>query len=169
MGSTGPIPNPRSISTSKGQNTAGARLPAVQTSKPPTAPKNLPKPAAAFWRRHAKDLHSVGLLTDRDSAAFTRMCCLWAQLTELDEMLTKDGVILNSPSGVRKPHPAVQMRAVAEKQFLQHCQQFSLTPGARLRIPDAEPPAPRRMRRDRSGTERLMTDEEHIEDYYFGD
>lgn len=168
MGSTGPIPNPRSISTSKGQNTAGARLPAVHTPKPPTAPKNLPKPAAAFWRRHAKDLHSVGLLTERDSAAFTRLCCLWAQLSELDEMLTKDGVILTSPTGVQKPHPAVQMRAVAEKQFLQHCQQFSLTPGARLRIPDAEPPAPKRMRRDRNGVERPMSDEEHIEDFYFG-
>jgi hypothetical protein len=46
----------------------------------------------------------------------------------------------------------VQMRAVAEKQFLQHCQQFSLTPGARLRIPDCEPQAPKRMRRDRNST-----------------
>jgi P27 family predicted phage terminase small subunit len=156
MGSTGPIPNPRSISTSKRQNTAGARLPAVNTSKPPTAPKNLPKPAAAFWKRYAKDLHSVGLLTDRDAAAFTRLCCLWAQLSELDEMLTKDGVILTSPTGVQKPHPAVQMRAVAEKQFLSHSQQFSLTPGARLRIPDCEEKQPERMRRDRSIEEKYL-------------
>lgn len=166
MGSSGPLPNPRSISTSKRQNTAGTRLPAVQTSKPPTAPKNLPKPAAAFWKRYAKDLHSVGLLTDRDAAAFTRLCCLWAQLSDFDEMLTKDGVILTSPTGVQKPHPAVQMRAVAEKQFLQHCQQFSLTPGARLRIPDAEPPKPKRMRRDRNGAVVPMTEEEYVTHKY---
>jgi phage terminase small subunit len=84
-------------------------------------------------------------------------------------MLTKDGVILNSPTGVQKPHPAVQMRAVAEKQFLQHCQQFSLTPGARLRIPDAAPQAPKRMRRDRTGVERPMSDDEFQTDYFFGD
>ena len=168
MGSTGPIPNPRSINSEKRQNTAGARLPSVVTPKPPTAPKNLQKPAAAFWKRYAKDLHSAGLLTDRDAAAFTRLCCLWAQLSELDEMLTKDGVILTSPTGVQKPHPAAAMRAVAEKQFLQHCQQFSLTPGARLRIPDAAPQAPKRMRRDRSGTERPMTDDEFESDYFFG-
>ena len=168
MSQRGPNPNPRSIATERKLNTAGARLPAVQTSKPPTAPKNLPKPASTFWKRYAKDLHSAGLLTDRDAAAFHRLCCLWSQLSELDELLTRDGVILTSPTGVQKPHPAVQMRAVAEKQFLQHCQQFSLTPGARLRIPDAAPQAPKRMRRDRSGTERPMSDDEFEADYFFG-
>jgi P27 family predicted phage terminase small subunit len=149
MAHRGPHPKPLSIATERGSNSFSDRLPPVATKKPPTMPKSLTKAAATFWRKHARELHSAGHLTERDAAAFSRCCALWGQLVELDELLMTDGLILISPSGVQKPHPAVQMRAVAEKQFLQHCQQFSLTPGSRLRIPDAAPKPVSRMRRNR--------------------
>ncbi len=149
MAQRGPLPKPMSSATLRGSNTADDRLPPVTTAKPPVMPKTLSGAAAAFWRRHSKELHGAGHLTERDAAAFSRCCALWGQLVELDELLMTDGLILISPSGVQKPHPAVQMRAVAEKQFLAHAQQFSLTPGSRMRIPSAAPKPVSRMRRNR--------------------
>jgi P27 family predicted phage terminase small subunit len=152
MAQRGPLPQRMSSATERRSNSFGDRLPAATTAKPPSLPKRLSGAAAAFWHKHAGELHSDGHLTERDAGAFTRLCCLWGQLCELDTLLESEGLILISPTGTSKAHPAAGMRSATEKQFLQHCQQFSMTAASRMRVPSAEPQSPQlpqRMRRIR--------------------
>lgn len=150
MGSSGPLPDPRSISSGKNQNTLKRRLARDSTLKPPTMPKALPTEAAKFWRKHAKFLHEAGKLTGADVAAFERLCLCWHQLVLLDAIIEKDGLIISSPTGVSKQHPGCAVRASAEKTFASLVTMFGLSPMSRLRVPDCEAKQPERMRRDRS-------------------
>ena len=167
MGSRGPVPNPHSTKSLRGENTNGTRLKAAPGAKAIKMPNGFPDHAKKFWRSNAPGLIQRGLLTAADVSAFERLCLIWSQLVALDDLLKREGVCVPTGTGSVKPHPAANLRSAADKSFLARATAVSVTPAARLRVPDAVPQdtAPKRMRRDRSGVERPMSDEE----YFFGD
>ena len=172
MGARGKLPDPNSISTAQGQNALANPLKPEEGSPIPNPPEELPESARAFWTTHAADLHSRGLLTARDLPAFERTCRLWHQLQRLDEQIEHEGSTFTTTTGQVKQNPAAALRLQTERQFLQHCSGFAMTPAARLRIPSSQPEQKPRMRRDRLAAMRaagMELDDTEMEALIFGE
>ncbi len=103
--------------------------------KIPSPPKHLTKAARDFWRKYASEIANEGRLTTADLGPFERLSVAWGTLVDLDAILTRDGLVIVSPTGATKQHPAAAVRAAAEKTFLALAGAFGLTPAARLRTP----------------------------------
>ena len=101
----------------------------------PAPPKHLAKAARDFWRKYAPEVAKDGRLTTVDLGPFERLAVAWGTLVDLDAILTRDGLVIVSPTGATKQHPAAAVRAAAEKTFLALASAFGLTPAARLRTP----------------------------------
>ena len=93
--------------------------------KAPSCPKWLEPEAKKEWRRLAKKMELMGVLTEVDMAAFAGYCQAYARWKEAEEFITQHGTIVRTPSGYWQTYLKV-MNRLAE--------QFGLTPAARSRI-----------------------------------
>ena len=87
------------------------------------------------WRRLAKPLYDMGVLSTTDRAAFAAYCQAWARWVEAEEQLKKTPALLKTPSGYVQQSPWL---AVANKQLEimgRYMAELGLTPSARNRVP----------------------------------
>jgi P27 family predicted phage terminase small subunit len=105
----------------------------------PRCPAHLSAVARKEWRRLAKPLYDMGVLSTTDRAAFAAYCQAWSRWVEAEEQLKKTPALLKTPSGYVQQSPWL---AVANKQLEimgRYMAELGLTPSARNRIASRNP------------------------------
>ncbi|SHJ77713.1 phage terminase small subunit P27 family [Paramaledivibacter caminithermalis] len=102
--------------------------------KAPRCPSWLEPEAKKEWKRMAKILETIGVLTQIDAAAFAGYCQAYARWKEAEEFLSKHGTIFKTPSGYIQQVPQVSIAQTYLKIMKDFCSEFGLTPSARARI-----------------------------------
>ena len=104
------------------------------TKKAPPCPKWLEPEAKKEWRRLAKKMEQLGVLTEVDMAAFAGYCQAYARWKEAEEFISKHGSIFQTPSGYVQQVPQVSIAQQNLKIMQSFCSEFGLTPATRSRI-----------------------------------
>jgi len=107
--------------------------------KTPKCPSWLEPEAKKEWRRTAKQLEQLGVLTEIDMAAFAGYCQAYARWKEAEEFISRHGTIVKTPSGYWQQVPQVSIAQTYLKIMNKCCEQFGLTPSARSRIVTDKP------------------------------
>lgn len=102
--------------------------------KAPRCPAWLEDEAKKEWKRMAKQMEQLGILTEIDMAAFAGYCQAYARWKEAEEFITQHGTIVKTPSGYWQQVPQVSIAQTYLKIMNKFCEQFGLTPSARSRI-----------------------------------
>jgi len=102
--------------------------------KAPRCPSWLEPEAKKEWKRMAKTLETIGVLTQVDKAAFAGYCQAYARWKEAEEFLTQHGTIFKTPSGYIQQVPQVAIARNYLQIMKDFCSEFGLTPAARTRI-----------------------------------
>ena len=102
--------------------------------KAPSCPKWLEPEAKKEWRRLAKKMEMMGVLTEVDMAAFAGYCQAYARWKEAEEFITQHGTIVRTPSGYWQTVPQVSIAQTYLKVMNRFAEQFGLTPASRSRI-----------------------------------
>ena len=102
--------------------------------KSPKCPMWLETEAKKEWRRTARQLEDLGILTEVDMAAFAGYCQAYARWKEAEEFISRHGTIVKTPSGYWQQVPQVSIAQTYLKIMSRFCEQFGLTPSARSRI-----------------------------------
>lgn len=115
--------------------------PARLTSAP-DPPADLDGEALELWRRLARQLTSLGALSELDLPALRLLCEAWQHYLSLDQYADPDQMFFETRTGYIAEHPGVRMRAAALTKVLQLAKAFGLTPAARGGVDLAlDPPA----------------------------
>ena len=102
--------------------------------KAPACPKWLEPEAKKEWRRLAKQMEAIGILTDVDMAAYASYCQAYARWKEAEEFITQHGSIVKTPSGYWQQVPQVSIAQTYNKIMTKLAAEFGLTPSSRSRI-----------------------------------
>lgn len=102
--------------------------------KAPSCPKWLEAEAKKEWRRLAKKMELMGVLTEVDMAAFAGYCQAYARWKGAEEFITQHGDMVRTPNGYLQQVPQVSIAQTNLKIMLKFCEQFGLTPSARSRM-----------------------------------
>jgi P27 family predicted phage terminase small subunit len=118
----------------------------------PRMPSHLSPRAKAAWKKLAKLLKDMGVLTLADGMALERLCDVYAEILELRDEIKKNGRTYQSVKIIgenvdeetkeftqveqmlMKANPAVQMLADADRRFKGYLVEFGLTPSARSKV-----------------------------------
>ena len=99
----------------------------------PTCPAHLNPSAKAEWKRLARQLHVLGMLTDLDRAALAAYCQAYGRWAEAERAMKDTPLLIKLPSGYIQPSPWL---GIANKQ-LELMQKFmaelGLSPASRSR------------------------------------
>jgi P27 family predicted phage terminase small subunit len=105
----------------------------------PTCPACLGDVARKEWRRLARELAGLGLLTGLDRGLLAAYCQAHALWVEAVSSIQRYGTMVKSPNGFPMQSPYV---AVANKQvdiMVRIAAEFGMTPSSRTRIRVGEP------------------------------
>ena len=134
MGTRGPLKKLKVID--------GKFQPPTNTPKPapaiPRCPAWLSGPARAEWRRVARPLYDLGLLTPLDRQALAQYCAAVGRIVEAEKAL-KNGMSYSTESGREYLKPEYRILQDAVKEVRAHCTMFGLSPSARMRMELPEP------------------------------
>ena len=100
----------------------------------PKCPDWLEDEAKEEWKRLAKNLYELGLLTDLDVQAFASYCQAYARWREAEEFISQHGAIVKTKSGYWQQVPQVAIAHQNQKMMMQAAAEFGLTPSSRSRI-----------------------------------
>ena len=137
-------PSRRPINTNEPQPTS--------IQKTPPAPKYLRRTGRAEWRRVAKLLVNLGLLTDLDLTALGAYCASYQRWLTAEKTLEKDGMAFTAPTGQVKRSPYLLIAREAMADMRGFMQEFGMTPASRSRVEVSGKP----------------TDQEKVEEFLFG-
>ncbi|MBP2028851.1 P27 family predicted phage terminase small subunit [Acetoanaerobium pronyense] len=136
MAQRGRKPKPTALKVLEGN--PGKRPLNEQEPKPenraPKCPSWLELEAKKEWKRMAKTLEAMGILTQVDMTAFAGYCQAYARWKEAEEFLSKHGTIFKTPSGYIQQVPQVSIAQTYLKVMKDFCSEFGLTPASRSRI-----------------------------------
>ncbi len=154
MGRRGPPPKPTALRLLQGNP---AKRPINDAEPKPTkalprCPDWLPANAKSEWKRVARLLRQLGLLTCADADALTVYCQLYSRWRAAEEFLAKHGEVypLRDDKGqVRYMQAFPQVSIARQLAQLVRCyqQEFGLTPSARSRVRVEAPAAPSALER----------------------
>lgn len=125
--------NPGKRALPKGEPTAR------RGKRTPSAPYYLSEAAAAEWRRVARMLHEMRVLTDADVQALALYCAAFARWAGAERMVEEQGEVVLTGTGSVKINPYVQIANLAWEQMRKMLLEFGMTPSARARIQVLDP------------------------------
>ena len=102
--------------------------------KAPACPAWLMPEAKKEWRRLAKSLEAMGLLTENDRSAFAAYCQAYARWKEAEERITDRGLVIRTPSGYPQQVPYISIAQQYLRLMGQYAERFGLDPSSRSRI-----------------------------------
>lgn len=123
--------------------------------KAPPPPKHLDAYAAAEWRRLAKELATLGTLTNLDRGPFAAYCQAWSIYLHaqeaIDDMARKDdtgmgAMLMRTKAGNVIQNPLIGIRNQAMKNMVRYAAEFGFTPSSRVRVQDGAPAGARQNR-----------------------
>jgi P27 family predicted phage terminase small subunit len=101
----------------------------------PNCPRHLSDEAKAEWKRIARELAAIGLLTSVDRAALAAYCSAYGRWVEAERGLQKSAaLIVKSPSGQPMQNPFVGVINTAFDQMRKFLIEFGMTPSSRSRL-----------------------------------
>ncbi len=142
MGARGPAPKPTALKRLEGN--PGKQK--INKAEPmPNAPEDKLKPpshllpeAVKEWKRLAKPLVALGLLTEVDTTAFAELCQNYAYYMQADKAvrgLENGGVaLIETQSGYLQQHPWLSVRRQYYETWRRGLADFGLTPASRSRL-----------------------------------
>jgi P27 family predicted phage terminase small subunit len=137
----GPRPKPTAIRRLEGNR--GKRAWNHDEPEPPDGiprcPAHLAPVARTEWRRVARSLHAMGVLTLIDRAALAAYCQSYAKWVEAERKLKETPPLLKTPSGYVQQSPWV---AIANKQLEimgRYMAELGMTPASRSRVSATDP------------------------------
>jgi P27 family predicted phage terminase small subunit len=86
----------------------------------PKCPSWLEPEAKKEWKRMAKTLETMGILTQVDITAFAGYCQAYARWKEAEEFLSKHGTIFKTPSGYIQQVPQVSIAQTVSDKLSPH-------------------------------------------------
>ena len=135
-GSQGRRPKPTAIRRLEGNR--GKRAWNHDEPEPPEGiprrPKHLAPIARTEWRRVARALYAMGVLTPIDRAALAAYCQSYAKWVEAEQRLKDTPALLKTPSGYVQQSPWM---AIANKQLElmgRYMNELGMTPASRSRV-----------------------------------
>lgn len=133
---SGPKPKPTAIKILEGN--PGKRKLNENEPKPetgmPTCPDWLDNDAKTEWKRLAKTMHQMGVLSTTDRAMFAKYCQGWSMWKAAKLKLDEEGRVVINDKGVPVLNPWVSAEEKAVKQMSQAAAELGLTPSSRSRI-----------------------------------
>jgi P27 family predicted phage terminase small subunit len=138
MGKRGPAPKPTALRELAGTDrpdklTPNEPKPKAKNTTPPV-PGHLSAAAKKEWRRVAKELHGLGLLTSIDRTALAAYCETFVTWVEALAKCREMGLIVKSPNGFPIQNPYLSVASQAEKRMRGWLGEFGMTPSSRTRI-----------------------------------
>ncbi len=146
MGARGPAPTPTEQLKARGSWRAKEREAAGEPTLPlkvPPCPAFLGKEGKAEWRRQAKLLLAMRVISDADRAALAVWCQAWEEFVVATGRLeSPDAYTYTTDKGYEGQSPWVAIKKGAAETLLRVAQQFGFTPSARARIQAPVAPEP---------------------------
>lgn len=100
----------------------------------PTCPAHLNPSAKAEWKRLARDLNRIGLLTMVDRAALAVYCQSYGRWVEAERKLKETPVLLKMPSGYIQHSPWLTIANKERELMARYMAELGLTPSSRSRL-----------------------------------
>ena len=100
----------------------------------PPCPKFLQGEARKQYKKIAKKLARIGLMTEIDDMALSMLCQAWQEYMEATEQVKKSGILVKSPNGFPILNPYLIAANQAIKKVRALLAEFGMTPGSRSRI-----------------------------------
>jgi P27 family predicted phage terminase small subunit len=103
----------------------------------PPCPKFLQGEARKQYKKTAKKLARIGLMTELDDMALAMLCAGWQELLDATDQVNQGGILIKSPSGLPVLNPYLTVANQAIKKVRALLAEFGMTPGSRSRIQTA--------------------------------
>jgi P27 family predicted phage terminase small subunit len=139
LGRRGPAPKPDKLKALEGN--PGKRKLNLDAPEPegiPTCPSGLSQTAKNEWRRVARELHNLGLLTRIDRSALAVYCDAYEKWIRATEILDREGLTMeyeNKAGAVNIiARPEVNIATKYAQLVKSFCAEFGLTPSSRCRL-----------------------------------
>lgn len=100
----------------------------------PNAPRHLGDLASAEWRRMAKVLHRLGVLTETDLAGLEAYCVAYGRWREAEAKVRELGQVVERKDGKTLRSPWLQAANEAMKLMARLMVEFGLTPSSRTKV-----------------------------------
>lgn len=104
-------------------------IPSMKMRRPP---RWFGKYAKDFWNKTAPKLIKLNLLTELDVGCFEGLCCTYEHYRQSQDILDKEGLIVQDERKLPRKHPAWQMMRESRRQFFTMCKEFGLEPTGRM-------------------------------------
>ena len=142
-GQSGRRAKPRAIKELAGTFRADQHNPNEPTlpvfDKVPACPKHLQGEARKAWRRTARVVVQMGILTEADLPAMEAYCVTYAIWKEAHEKLVEFGIMHRNASGRGfAPSPYLRVLEDTSKQMRGWMLEFGITPSSRSRVSKAK-------------------------------
>ena len=112
-------------------------LPANEPHPPaiiPKCPKHLDQEARKEWRRMAKELEPIGLLTNLDKAIFASYCQAWSTWVFATEKIREKGMVVMASTGTPMQNPYWPIINKANEQMVKALIEIGMSPSSRSRV-----------------------------------
>ena len=109
----------------------------------PTCPAHLSATAKAEWKRLAKSLHRIGLLTQVDRAVLAAYCQAYGRWVEAERKLAETPVLLKTPAGYVQQSPWLTVSNKQLELMAKFMAEIGLTPSSRSRLAIQVPTGPK--------------------------
>lgn len=100
----------------------------------PRCPAWLKGEARREWRRMAKELHEIGVLTTIDRAALAGYCVAYGRWMEAEKIVAEKGAVLKTTAGNLIQNPYLAVANKAWEHMMKAAVEFGLTPSSRSRV-----------------------------------
>lgn len=153
MAGRGRKPKPgelRKLEGNRGNRPINDAVKPPRGDRPPDAPAHLTADARAEWKRVARGLWDLGLLTAIDVGALAAYCQAWARWKNAEKLIEKakkaypagGGLFVETTNGNLIQHPAVGIANRAMADMVKFAAEFGMTPSGRTKVPQhvATPP-----------------------------
>lgn len=100
----------------------------------PTCPAHLSPTAKAEWKRLARQLYHLGILSQLDRATLAGYCQAYGRWVEAEKKLKETPAILKMPSGYLQQNPWLTIATKQLELMHRYMTEIGLTPAARSRV-----------------------------------
>lgn len=109
----------------------------------PTCPSHLSPTAKAEWKRLAKVLNEIGVLTQVDRTVMAAYCQAYGRWVEAEKKLQETPAILKTPAGYIQQSPWLSISNKQMELMAKFMAELGLTPASRSRLAIKVPAGPK--------------------------
>ncbi len=123
-----------------GKRRLNSREPKMQPDLP-TCPAHLLPTAKAEWKRLARELYELGVITRLDRAALAAYCQAYGRWVEAEKKLKETPGILKMPSGYIQANPWLTIATKQMELMQRFATELGMTPSSRSRVDTVRRPS----------------------------